>query len=263
MQASPLAALAASLALSLAAQAAQPVAAPVKPFEQELLDTEGVQAAHPGYRWRREALLAIERGTPEPVQEWLQRAARYADKPAQALIAERYWKGEGVEQDRPLAYAWMDLAAERGYTVFVAHRERYWAALDAAERRRALEVGEGVYAEFGDAVAQPRLARHLAHKRRMQTGTNGRSGSMVEVYLAPGRNPSGESGIGKGRTQQFYLGKRLPNYYQAKVWDADAWFAWQDAQYTGLPEGVVTVGAVQSESAQEQPPGASSDPDSD
>lgn len=222
----------------------QPVAASVTPFEQELLEQEGILGAHPGFRWRREALLALEKGGGPQVQEWLLRAARYADKPAQALIAERYWKGNGVARDRALAYAWMDLAAERGYTVFIAHREKYWAALDAGERQRALEVGQQVYAEFGDEVAKPRLAKHLQRKRAMQTGTRLSTRSGVEVYLPPASNPSGESGIGKGRGQKHYIGKRLPNYYQDKIWEPDAYFAWQDEQYVGLPEGIVTVGAV-------------------
>ena len=237
--------LAVTLGLPMAAASAQPVATTVTPFEQELLETEGILGAHPGFRWRREALLALEKGEQRYVQTWLERAARYADKPAQALIAERYWQGSGVARDPALAYAWMDLAAERGYTVFVAHREKNWAALDAAERRRALEVGKGVYAEFGDDVAQPRLAKHLERKRRTQTGSHVGTRSMAEVYLPPSQNPSGEMGIGKGKTRQFYVGKRLPNFYQDKLWKADAYFAWQDAQYVGLPEGIVTVGDME------------------
>ena len=242
-----LSSLALGLALSASAATAQPTAVRVGAFEQELLEQEGVLAAHPGFRWRREALLALEKGETSHVQKWLLRAARYADKPAQALIAERYWAGEGVARDRALAYAWMDLAAERGYTVFVAHREKYWAALDRAERSRALEVGQAVYAEYGDEVAKPRLAKHLERKRSMQTGTRLSRRSGVEVYLPPGQNPSGEMGIGKGRSQSFYVGKRLPNYYQDKIWKAEDYFAWQDQQYVGLPEGIVSVGEVAAE----------------
>lgn len=240
--------LALTLALLLAEPLSAQTAARVTPFEQELLEQEGVLGAQPGFRWRREALLALERGEPAQVQAHLLRAARYADKPAQALVAERYWHGDGVAQDRALAYAWMDLAAERGYTVFVAHRENYWAALDDGERQRALREGQQIYADYGDAVAKPRLERHLENRLRQQTGSRTGARSAVEVYLPPAVNPSGASGIGKQGTDRFYLGKRLPNYYQAKLWKADAWFDWQDAQYVGLPEGVVSVGAVSAES---------------
>lgn len=241
-------ALGLALGLSCSCLSAQTVAVSVTPFEQELLEHEGILGAHPGLRWRREALLALEKGEQRSVQTWLERAARYADKPAQALIAERYWNGDGVGRDGALAYAWMDLAAERGYTLFVAHREKYWAKLDAAERRRALQLGQGIYAEFGDAVAKPRLARHLQGKRA-QTGTRVATRSAVEVYLPPNRNPSGEAGIGKGKSRGFYLGIRLPDYYRDEIWKADDYFAWQDEQYIGLPEGIVTVGSVETKDA--------------
>lgn len=226
---------------------AQAVAASVTPFEQDLLEQEGVLGAHPGFRWRREALLALERGQQTYVQTWLERAARYADKPAQALIAERYWQGQGAARDPALAYAWMDLAAERGYTVFTVHREKYWAELDEAQRRRALEIGQDIYAEYGDAVAKPRLAAHLQRRLKQQTGSRIGGRSAVEVFLPPSRNPSGKLGIGKGETRAYYVGMRLPNYYQDKIWKADPYFAWQDAQYVGLPEGIVTVGSVAAE----------------
>lgn len=241
------------LGLTCTTASAETTAVPVTPFEQILLEQEGILGAHPGFRWRREALRAIERGEQAPVQEWLERAARYADKPAQALIAERYWLGEGVQRDPALAYAWMDLAAERGYTVFIAHREKYWAALDEAQRRRALRVGQGLYAEYGDDVAKPRLASHLERRLRQQTGSRAGGRSAAEVFLPPSRNPSGEQGIGKGKTRSYYVGMRLPDYYRDRIWKADAYFAWQDAQYVGLPEGIVTVGSMATGREEGQP----------
>src|SRR3546814_9279963 len=70
------------------------------------------------------------------------------------MVAEMLWNGDGVERDRALAYAWMDLAAERGYAGFLGLRERYWSALDEAGRARALEAGQEVYAHYGDAAAR-------------------------------------------------------------------------------------------------------------
>jgi hypothetical protein len=239
------------LGLFWSTASAQTIATPVAPFEQDLLEEEGILGAHPGFRWRREALLALERGQQTHVQTWLERAARYADKPAQALIGERYWHGDGVVRDPALAYAWMDLAAERGYTVFIAHRENYWAKMDEGQRRRALEVGQAIYAEYGDDAAKPRLAKHLQRRLAQQSGTRLGGLSSVEVYRPPSHNPSGEQGIGRGKTRGFYIGMRLPNYYQDKLWKADEYFAWQDQQYIGLPEGLVTVGAMEPEGERE------------
>ena len=64
-------------------------------------------------------------------------AARYGDK----LSEQRWptcWNGQGGPADRALGYAWMDLAAERGTEWLVVQRERFWEALIADERERAV-----------------------------------------------------------------------------------------------------------------------------
>jgi len=220
------------------------LASSMSDLEYRLLNTEAMLGAHPDYRWRREGLLAIEQGRQDLARIYLKRAARYADKPAQALIAERYWKGEGVAQDRALAYAWMDLAAERGYTVFLVHRENYWDALTAAERERALRVGQDVYAEYGDSVAQPRLSLVLKNRHRAKTGSRSGSSNFVQVFEAPSHNPSGGNGIGRHGTSQFYRGAWLPNYYQPKLWVPERYWDWQNDLYRGLPEGIVRIGEL-------------------
>jgi TPR repeat protein len=50
------------------------------------------------------------------------RASFFADQPSQGMVAEMYWNGDGVPCDRALAYARMDLAAERGYASFLGLR---------------------------------------------------------------------------------------------------------------------------------------------
>ena len=57
-----------------------------------------------------------------------------------------YWKGLGVVRDRPIGYAWMDLAAERMYPNFTILRERYWSELDQAEQAAAIERGQALLA---------------------------------------------------------------------------------------------------------------------
>src|SRR3546814_20275176 len=87
------------------------------------------------------------------------RAARYADKPSQAMIAEMHWRGLGVPQDRELGYAWMDLAADRMYPTFVIKRERYWQLLDADQRRNAIDRGHQLPPEYADDAPKPRPAK--------------------------------------------------------------------------------------------------------
>src|SRR3546814_15789663 len=98
------------------------------------------------------------------------RAARYADKPSQAMIAEMHWRGLGVPQDRELGYAWMDLAAERMYPNFVIKRERYLQLLDADQRRNAIERGHPLLAEYGAQAAHPPPAQGLRRATRRNHG---------------------------------------------------------------------------------------------
>lgn len=232
---------------SLICTAADRVTTPMSDQDRRVMDTEGVASAHPDYRWRRDALLAIDEGRQELAQKYLLRAASYADKPSQALIAERFWHGRGVPQDRALAYAWMDLAAERGYTHFLIHRERYWSRMTESERQSALKRGIAIYDEFGDDVAMPRKEKRLTTLARKSTGSRLGSRMAVEVYHAPARNPSGGAGIGKLDTNQFYLGAAIPHYNRDRYWRVEDYWQWQDQQYVGLPEGSVQVGDIESE----------------
>lgn len=110
----------------------------------ELL-TEGFLQAHPDIRWRREGLHAFHHKRYDEAHAMFLRAAHYADKASMAMLAEMYWKGLGVVRDRPIGYAWMDLAAERMYPNFTILRERYWAWQDQvwnAPRQEKVDVGE-------------------------------------------------------------------------------------------------------------------------
>src|SRR3546814_3071942 len=68
--------------------------------------TEGFLSSHPDMRWRREGLYSYNQEEYDIAMDQFLRAARYADKPSQAMIAEMYWKGIGVPRDRELGYAW-------------------------------------------------------------------------------------------------------------------------------------------------------------
>src|SRR5690606_37356868 len=109
---------------------------------------------------------------------------------SQAMVGEMLWKGQGTPVDRPLAYAWMDLAAERGYRGFLGFRERYWEQLDEVEREQAVSQGQAVYARYGDAVAQPRIAAVLRRARSQVTGSRtGFVGSLKIHTTGPDGEP--------------------------------------------------------------------------
>ena len=207
---------------------------------------------HPDLRWRLSALAELERGEHEIAFKQFQRAALYADKVSQAMVAEMHWEGVGTQRDRPLAYAWMDLAAERAYPPLLGKREELWAALSETERKQALVVGRAVYAEFGDEVAVPRLERALKQGRRTMTGSRGRNSLGVRAIF-PGSNadrvqitslnpkiasPEAIAGgaasaptIGLGGIRmQFFGGVEVRRLWAKEFWDTEQYLAWKDLE---------------------------------
>lgn len=195
--------------------------------------TEGFLAAHPDLRWRREGIWAYEKGDYEAAFAYFRRASRYADKPSQALVAEMYWSGTGVAQDRPIAYAWMDLAAERLYPDLVGFRERYWTALGEDERADAMQRGQAVYAEFGDDVAKPRLETVLRRERRRTTGS--RTGFVGNLTIIPATGPL----AGTGMTL------RGDQYYAREYWEPGRYWQLQDEMWRAPLRGRVRVGEIE------------------
>ncbi|WP_305804487.1 hypothetical protein [Stenotrophomonas sp. YIM B06876] len=183
------------------------------PLEDPRLHSAGFLRGHPDLRFRLNGLDSQDAGRATEAFGFFQRAARYGDKPSQAVIAEMLWDGRGVARNRALAYAWMDLAAERGYTGFLALRERYWAAMNQAERAEALRTGDEVFAQYGDAVAKPRLAGAMRRARNSMTGS--RTGMKLDMKIY--------AGASEGSAQ---FDNRL--FYDDRFWDPDQYQALMD-----------------------------------
>lgn len=155
------------------------------PLEDPRLHAPGFLYGHPDLKHRKNGLDNRDSGHDAAAFLQFQQAARYGDKPSQAVVAEMLWEGKGTDQDRPLAYVWIDLAAERGYRGFMALRERYWAALDENERARAIERGPRVFDQYADSVARPRLARVMRRVRNASTGSRTGMQTSMRMYAGP------------------------------------------------------------------------------
>ena len=190
----------------------------------------GFLSGHPDLRFRLLGLDEFKQGKMEDAFKFFQRAAYYADKPSQGMVAEMLWSGQGVAQDKALAYAWMDLAAERGYSTFLGLRERYWNALDEAERLLAVDEGQAIYSKYGDAAAKPRIATQLRRAKKQVTGSRTGSVGSLQIYVA-----------GPGGFEQIDGSK----FYEPKYWDPDKYQAWQDAIWMKPRIGRVSVGEVE------------------
>ncbi|ALN78275.1 sel1 repeat family protein [Lysobacter antibioticus] len=219
---------AASLAMGSASAATQAPIGPDPAADAALADV-GYMHLHPDVEYRQLGLQSYRRGHHAVALDHFRRAGYFGDKPAQGLVAEMYWKGEGVAADRALAYVWMDLAAERGYRDLVGLRERYWAALSAAERQRALEQGAALYRVYGDPTVKPRYARRLQRLRNQITGSH--IGTDVGV-LAGQRDASGSVALTGG-------------LYADANWNAEQYWQRQDRLWKLKLGGTVNVGDVE------------------
>ena len=190
-------------------------APPADAYETIVLQSHEFLVYHPDLRFRGLGMQARERGRHEEARNDFRNAARYGDKLSQAALADMLWNGQGGPVDRALGYAWMDLAAERGTEWLAVQRERFWEALSADERERAVREGRALYAEFGDPAATPRLERELRAGSMRQTGSRaGWNGAM----RSQGRGDAG------ARVLQ-------PEKHQlARYWDPVAYRQWQDEE---------------------------------
>lgn len=209
----------------LAGLPAQQAQAQADPSSNSTMLAAGFMEGHPDLHHRSQGLQAYERGDYATAMERFRLAAHYADKASQAIVGEMLWAGRGAARDRVMALVWMDVAAEREYPRFVNTRNGYWNALSPAERQRARNLADKLYAEYGDTVAEPRLARALRRERSRMSGS--RVGSMVSnvQVVVPG--------VGSIDGSQFYN----PRY-----WDPKQYRAWHDQFWKNAREGKVDVG---------------------
>ncbi|MGE0082630.1 MAG: hypothetical protein AB7U81_15225 [Thiohalomonadaceae bacterium] len=218
-------------AFAHAANAAAGTAAPVAEGRdvQATMASKTYLDAHPDLKFRVEGFHALEQGRFDEARAHFTRAASYADKPSQAILAELAWRGIGKPVDRVLGYAWSDIAAERGYPAFVAQRERYWSQLSADEQSRAIEIGQPLMAEHGDAAAKPRIARHLRLARRYMF--TGRPRKDVTVVVP---SPSGQQMVVRGH-----------DFYANRFWDPEDYQSWVDSTWSNPRQGQVEIGELE------------------
>lgn len=190
----------------------------------------GFLAAHPDLYGQIMGFRAFQKGDYVKAMRLFERAAYHGDKASQAMIADMYWGGLGVERDRALGYAWMDLAAERLYPQFVAFRERYWQTMDEETRRDAIERGQAIYARYRDSVAKPRLNRILRRGRGKQVGT--RTGSRTTGAWLELRAPA------LNGAQIVHV----TEYYAEKYWEPEKYWELHDQHWRTPRSGRALVG---------------------
>ena len=180
--------------------------------------------------------------------------AYYADKLSQLSIGLMYANGDGVKKDPETAYAWLTVAAERGYPEFVATRDRIKAMLTPAQLQAAQRILADVQAHYGDAVAKPRMAQQLRFGMERMTGS--RTGFDFGVtQLAT--NCAGGAAVMIGGMATPRAGCAGSNIYARDRWVPKQYFALRDSQW----QGTVSVGAIEegATAAKSQPAGKAAD----
>lgn len=207
-----------------------------------------IDSAHPDQSYQQLGFERSLEGSYGDAQRFFRIAARFADKPSQLAIALIHYDGLGVPVDKAAAYAWSDLAAERGYPDFLVVRERIWSELDADGQQRALALGARLYAEYADAVAKPRLEARL--HRGLTRATGSRTGAVDEslqvsvVRKGYGRAVPGQlSGSGNALSGLAASASRVREYYASHRWRPAEY--WTRIDEVWLPEGRVKVGELQ------------------
>jgi hypothetical protein len=188
----------------------------------------GFMDSHPDMMYRQWGVNALRRNDVNGAMDNFRLAARYADKPAQGYLGEMYWYGVEQPRNPVMAYAWMEVAAERGYPLFVDLRNEYWATLPLEQHDAARAQASALRAEYGDEVARPRMAEVLRKGRREMTGS--RVGSMsnnVDIVYMDG---------GISRTI------KADRLYDPKYWDPKQYERWQDETWMKIRRGTVEVG---------------------
>jgi hypothetical protein len=124
-------------------------------------------------------------------------AASWAYKPAEYNLAVMYLKGDGVPINRPLAMAWMALAAERDDQDYVQARELIYADLSKTEFARANEIWRGLKKTYGDQVALSRAKARWADVRNNVTGSHvGSIGHLLVGGHGPSATPANVNSMG-------------------------------------------------------------------
>lgn len=228
---------------ALALSAGSATAQDLRAEEARLVMTSAFLADHPDLKWRKRGLEAYRAGRLREAHDAFVNAARYADKPAQAMLAEMYWEGEGMPRDRPRAYAWADLAAERAWPDLLGKREHYWHQLSRRERERAIEVGLPLLREYGDDVAKPRMELILAQARRRITGSRVGHVGYLNIRMPANAAFPMKSGYDIDGAHVY-----ADRYYRP-----EAYYAWQEKTWRNRDEGRVDVGRIEQETTRTDP----------
>jgi hypothetical protein len=246
--------IAALVLLATAASARPPAEHPLQDAaSQKVLDAMGRTSTwgHPDQYGEFSGMQHYAAGHYKAAMTSFLLGARYADKLSQLSIGLMYLNGQGVQKDPVEAFAWVAIAAERKYPQFIETRDGIWSTLNAAQRAQAKVRIDALYAEYGDQVAKPRMARALRWSLAEATGFElgyDRSGSVISLST---NNPPPACGA------QTIDGAPITgcgDLYAESRWNPKKYFQSRDDAWVGT----VSVGKLQAVKADGKAPAPAS-----
>ena len=150
-------------------------------------NAKGSAGHNPGLALYHEAVRHYQNNDYSQAFEDYEESAHWGNKLSQFNLGTMYYNGVHVSRDSARAWAWIKLAAERGYPQLVEMEKAIWTELDDTQRARAERVFESeLQPEYGDDVALPRMERFVNRRYRSATGSRlgGVAGSNP-VFVQP------------------------------------------------------------------------------
>lgn len=190
------------------------------------LDYRNYAKNAPGTQFLERGNAFFKQGDYAAAASYYRLAAHWADKLAQFNLGLLYVNGDGVERDPLRGWAWIRLAAERGYPKFVRVANDIESRFDDEHLAAATEILEQELApEYGDAVAIERTAREMERMRDRATGGGSRVGANRALYVT-------------GRDGRWVRGGE---YYDPDLWDFRAIVAFETRLQRALGGGEVIL----------------------
>lgn len=174
----------------------------------------------PSYRTMNEATRFYNNGDYLSARARFRSAARWADKTAQFNLAVTYYKGQGTESDVAKAWAWFQLAAERGYPMMVDMADMLDGMINDDIRRRGQAILDELKPVYGDEVAIERTAAHMRRERRRATGSRVGATAFLRVVDSNGFSRDGR------------------DFFRREAWDFEQVIAREAQLFDALDRGV-------------------------
>ncbi len=154
-------------------------------------DPRGEEEARflPGPYYFHKGCEYYKRGDAQTALQMWELGAFWAMKDAQYDLGIAYFRGRGVEPDRPRGLAWLALAAERKDDLYAESLAAAWDDATPAEHDRANALWRELRGRYGDAVALPRAQHRYQSELDAMTGSRVGTPGHLMVHVnggAPG-----------------------------------------------------------------------------